>query len=163
MTKMALSGVYALVLEIPQRTGLSAGKRSFEIPQGTCVYCGSAMGPGGVEARVARHLRRFFSSGDGVSRPHWHVDGLLAVASSVTAVSAYTNARMECTLAKALGSLGMEPVRGFGNTDCREGCSSHLLCTRLGGSEAVHQVTAAMRGIGLEPSVSETFVREKGA
>ena len=36
---------------------------------GFYVYVGSAFGPGGVRARVARHRR-------GCSRPHWHIDYL---------------------------------------------------------------------------------------
>ncbi|MEN3060087.1 MAG: hypothetical protein ABC542_05390, partial [Candidatus Methanosuratincola petrocarbonis] len=64
-----------------------------------------------------------------------------------------------CALAKSLASLGMDPLKGFGNTDCREGCSSHLLCTRLSISGAVRMVEEVMRGFGLEPLVSETVER----
>ena len=141
MIEMSQSGVYALVLEIPERATLSAGRRRFEIPRCACVYCGSAMGPGGVEARVARHLRLYARGGAG--RPHWHIDRLLAVASSVTAVSAHTVARRECDLAKALGSMGMVPVEGFGSTDCRSGCGSHLFCTWRGWDWAVLRVAAS--------------------
>ncbi|MEN3052173.1 MAG: DUF123 domain-containing protein, partial [Candidatus Methanosuratincola petrocarbonis] len=74
---MTVQGVYALVLEVSQAAKLQAGKGSFAIPQGFSVYCGSAMGPGGVEGRVARHFRLF--SGGSSNHPHWHIDRLLAV------------------------------------------------------------------------------------
>ncbi|MBC7127921.1 MAG: GIY-YIG nuclease family protein [Candidatus Methanosuratus sp.] len=153
MVDMGESGVYALVLGITGDVELAIGKKRFNIPKCTSVYCGSAMGPGGVEGRVARHLRVF--SGERASRPHWHIDRLLAVASSVTAVSSHSKTSMECALASALEARGMIPVPGFGNTDCRSGCQSHLLCSHRGGQEAVLEVVEAMRGIDLEPRVSE--------
>lgn len=159
MVKMGQIGVYALVLEIPRGKKLSIGRRRFEIPQGTCVYCGSARGPGGVEARVARHLRLF--SGGRAIREHWHIDRLLVIASSVTVVSAYFGESMECTLAKALESHGMIPVTGFGNTDCRSGCRSHLLHTQLSEGETVHEVVVAILAMGLEPFISRKLERKK--
>ncbi|MDH7555408.1 MAG: GIY-YIG nuclease family protein [Candidatus Methanosuratincola sp.] len=149
---MGRSGVYALVLGIPGEARLLIG-RGFDIPRGTCVYCGSAMGPGGVESRVARHLRIF--AGGTAGRPHWHIDRLLTIASSVTAVSAHSQRSMECALASALEARGMAPVPGFGNTDCRSGCRSHLLRTQRGEQETVLEVVEAMRGIGLDPWISE--------
>lgn len=152
MVKLGQFGVYVLVLENPRMMKVSIGERFFEIPQGTCVYCGSAMGPGGVKARVARHLRIF--SGEKASRPHWHIDRLLAIASSVAVVTACSDKSMECTLAKALKARGMVPVLGFGNTDCKTGCSSHLMSTHLSGSEAVREVAIVMREMGLKPLFS---------
>jgi histidyl-tRNA synthetase len=157
---MDLKGVYSLVLEIPAELKLSIGKSRFEIPQGTSVYCGSAMGPGGVEGRVARHLRVF--SGGRTSRPHWHIDRLLAVAISITAVSAHSKTSMECALASSLEARGMIPVHGFGNTDCRSGCRSHLLHALRGEQETVIEVAEAMRGLGLDPRVSERLIRAEG-
>ncbi|MEN3035514.1 MAG: GIY-YIG nuclease family protein [Candidatus Methanosuratincola sp.] len=154
---MDKKGVYGLVLEIPAGLALSIGGSRFEIPQGTNVYCGSAMGPGGVEGRVARHLRVF--SGGVANRPHWHIDRLLAVALSITAVSARSKASMECALASALEARGMAPVPGFGNTDCRSGCRSHLLHALRGQQGAVLEVVEAMRGLGLDPWVSARLIR----
>jgi len=160
MVGMGQSGVYALVLGIPGDLKLAIGKRCLEIPKCTSVYCGSAMGPGGVEGRVARHLRVF--SGGRTSRPHWHIDRLLAVAISITAVSAHSKTSMECALASALEARGMIPVHGFGNTDCRSGCRSHLLHALRGEQEAVLEVAEAMRGLGLDPRVSERLIRAEG-
>lgn len=161
MVEMTQSGTYALVLGIPEEVNLSIGQRRFGIPQGTCVYCGSAMGPGGVEVRVARHLRLF--SGGRTIRKHWHIDRLLVFSSSVTAVLAHSSENTECALAQALESQGMVPVSGFGNTDCKSGCRSHLLCNRLNEGDTVREVAGVMQAIGLEPIVSGTLERNKSA
>jgi len=53
-------------------------------------------------------------------------------------------------------------VPGFGNTDCRSGCRSHLLHALRGEQEAVIEVAEAMRGLGLDPRVSERLIRAEG-
>lgn len=98
------------------------------VERGYYAYTGSALGPGGIEARVARHL----------SRPKarlWHVDYLLASASPtklVAAVCASTDRRAECIVNQALKRLFTPSIDGFGASDCRSGCGAHLL--RCGGS-----------------------------
>jgi Uri superfamily endonuclease len=44
---------------------------TMRIRPGFYVYVGSALGPGGVRARLAHHLKPS-------SRPHWHIDYLRA-------------------------------------------------------------------------------------
>jgi hypothetical protein len=66
-------GVYALHLKLVHTNHFRVGKLGeFIFPPGDYVYIGSAMGPGGLQARLNRHL-----SGDG--RPHWHIDWIRAV------------------------------------------------------------------------------------
>ncbi len=84
-----------------------------------------ARGPGGVRARLGRHLR-----GDG--RPRWHVDFLRAHAAPLA--WAWTTALpdevpWECLWSQALADLPSisVPVPGFGASDCRRGCLAHLL------------------------------------
>lgn len=83
---------------------------------GGYVYAGSAWGPGGLRARVARHLRS--------DKPRrWHVDHL-AVGCRMARV--FPGGR-ECALVADLSAAGATfPVRGFGSSDCR-GCEAHLL------------------------------------
>ena len=81
---------------------------------GTYVYTGSARR--GLEARLARHLR---SS----KRLHWHVDHLLAVP-GVRIVAVRRSRLAECRL-QAL-TPGRPVLPGFGASDCRAGCGSHL-------------------------------------
>jgi Uri superfamily endonuclease len=97
------------------------------LPPGRYLYCGSARGPGGLRARLARHMRRG-------KRRHWHVD-LLTEAGRVAGAWIVPGGD-ECALVAALSHLPM-PIPGFGASDCRR-CRSHLLWqpTR-GGTQAV--------------------------
>lgn len=88
------------------------------LPAGLYAYCGSACGPGGLRARIARHLRR-----DKTLR--WHVD-CLTVAGRIEDVVARVDGR-ECDLVKELTEYGARAVLpGFGSSDCRS-CAAHLL------------------------------------
>ncbi|HRU81744.1 MAG TPA: DUF123 domain-containing protein, partial [Candidatus Methanomethylicus sp.] len=117
------------------------------------------LGPGGVEGRVGRHLRRFALGGDGGNGSkapvrHWHVDYLHPSMAVVAVVAAESGERLECRLTRALGAAGAHVVDGFGATDCREGCGGHLL--RLGemsANDAVAAVCGAFRRMGLRPVI----------
>jgi len=86
---------------------------------GFYAYAGSALGPGGVAARVGRHARP-----NGVR--HWHVDHLRRVARVREAWFAVGRTRREHTWARALAGLpGAATISGFGASDCR--CPSHLV------------------------------------
>ncbi len=82
------------------------------------VYAGSAYGPGGLRARLARHFR----PGKAI---HWHVDRLVAAGRVVAALA--EPGGVECALlARVLGRAGCDlPVPGFGSSDCRR-CAAHL-------------------------------------
>ena len=100
-----------VVLNIPRFAGVT-------LSSGWYVYAGSANGPGGMRARVARHLRR--------DKPaHWHVDHLTCSAS--VAAMCFPGAD-ECSLMNSLylASVFAVPVPGFGSSDCRR-CESHLV------------------------------------
>ncbi len=86
---------------------------------GRYVYAGSARGPGGIRARVGRHLRRG-------KRPHWHIDHLSEAAAGLQAIAVPDGD--ECALIGALLAAGGCEVAldGFGSTDCRT-CRGHLL------------------------------------
>jgi Uri superfamily endonuclease len=90
------------------------------LPAGWYTYAGSALGPGGLEARLARHLRA-------EKRLHWHIDYLLQHGRVETIWQIPSPARLECAWAAAIRALpGAEtPVPGFGASDCR--CSAHLV------------------------------------
>ena len=74
-------GSYLLRFDLPRPLALTVGRLGeIRLASGTLYYAGSALGPGGVAARVRRHLA-------GGGRPHWHVDRLRACAGgSVAAV-----------------------------------------------------------------------------
>ena len=104
-------GSYALVfdIEVPVENRLGCF-------QGRYCYVGSAFGPGGIEARVSRHLRP--------RKPvQWHID-VLTTSPHFRPIAAYaTGESVECRLARAISEiLGGHP--GFGASDCR--CPTHL-------------------------------------
>jgi len=86
---------------------------------GWYLYAGSANGPGGIAARLGRHLG---ASG----RRHWHIDAVTANAGA-RAGFAFPGGD-ECALVAALLASGAFsiPLPGFGSSDCRT-CQSHLL------------------------------------
>ena len=86
---------------------------------GRYVYAGNARGPGGIRARVGRHLRRG-------KRFHWHIDHLTEAAAGLQAIA--VPGGDECALLGALLAAGdcEVAVAGFGSTDCRA-CRGHLL------------------------------------
>jgi Uri superfamily endonuclease len=82
-------------------------------------YVGSAFGPGGVRARLGRHL-------SGAGRAHWHIDYLRAACDVHGAWVSYHGRRLEHGWAQALLALpGARPLAGFGATDCE--CPTHLV------------------------------------
>jgi Uri superfamily endonuclease len=110
--------------------GYSANQFAIEIkrfglrkmPPGYYLYCGSAHGPGGLAGRVNRHL-------DPHTKKFWHFDYLkhhVKVAQVWWQVNA---SNFECDTAQFLLTLpGANCViKGFGASDCRKGCTSHLI------------------------------------
>jgi Uri superfamily endonuclease len=66
-------GTYAILLVCRADALIEVGRLgTLRVQPGFFVYVGSAMGPGGLAARVGRHLRL-------EKRLHWHVDILRAV------------------------------------------------------------------------------------
>ena len=91
----------------------------FEIRKGYYVYVGSALGAGGLKARVGRHLRR-------EKKLKWHVDHLRKELEIVDVFCHVTDKRMECVWTSELvSSGGTTPIPGFGASDCS--CVSHLI------------------------------------
>lgn len=112
-------GLYALGLRLAKTTPLSIGALGeFSLPSGLYLYVGSAWGPGGLAARVRRHLQ-------GRGRAHWHLDYLRAVAEPV-ALWLKPQEREECRWAAHLLAhpTARIVIAGFGSSDCR--CPAHL-------------------------------------
>ncbi|NIV75661.1 MAG: DUF123 domain-containing protein [Gammaproteobacteria bacterium] len=115
-------GTYALILRNSSATRLHIGALGRIDPEpGYYIYVGSAFGPGGVRARVARHLRR-------TKACHWHIDYLSGLCSPIAVWYSHGGERLEHEWAQALCDMSaMSAVKGFGCTDCR--CHSHLFQT----------------------------------
>ena len=113
------TGSYALVLRLPSRRKIIVGKLGLvEFHRGYYIYFGSALG--GLNARVARHLRN-------EKKLHWHADYLSADVPWEYAWHLPDGQRWECVWATAAASMDgvAVPVPGFGSSDC--GCPSHLV------------------------------------
>ncbi len=106
---------YQLVIRVAHALRLRIGRLGeFALPAGEYLYTGSAKR--NFEARVARHLRRDKTM-------HWHIDYLLA-ADGVTVTDVRRHTMNECAVNQS--TLGDILVPGFGASDCRHGCGSHL-------------------------------------
>ena len=114
----ATAGAYALyfTIEAPRRLAV----RSLGNPlltAGAYAYCGNAHGPGGLRARVMRHLAPD-------KRQHWHVDHLAAGECRAVAIRPGSS---ECGLVDGFLAAGASvPIPGFGSSDCRR-CPAHLV------------------------------------
>jgi Uri superfamily endonuclease len=114
-------GTYVLVIRMLRDTDVAVGRLGVvTFARGYYCYVGSALGPGGWRARLARHLRQG-------KKPHWHIDYLLGEALPIETWAASSAARLECTWARALLQLpgATPPIRGFGSSDCQ--CPAHLI------------------------------------
>jgi len=107
---------YQLHIAVARPLNLTIGRHGhFFFPAGNYVYTGSARRH--LEARIARHLRA-------EKTLRWHIDWLLAAPG--VRVSAVIRSKLaECVLNQRTG--GTILVRGFGASDCRKECASHLL------------------------------------
>jgi Uri superfamily endonuclease len=120
-------GTYTLIICLSGETRLNIGKLGVQkFPRGYYTYTGSALGKGAtsLRRRVARHLRKG-------KRNLWHIDFLVADENAtVTAVvAAQTSKKLECNINRYIKMEGGAkiPVKGFGSSDCKENCESHLL------------------------------------
>jgi Uri superfamily endonuclease len=106
---------YQLLIELAGPARLQVGRLgAFGFPAGRYVYTGSAKR--NPEARLARHL-------SAAKRLHWHIDYLLA-APVARVVGTLRFDEAECHVNQRTD--GRVLVAGFGATDCRAGCGSHL-------------------------------------
>ena len=112
-------GTYALVLRSDASTCTRIGRWGrLNVRPGYYIYVGSALGPGGVFARVSRHCREPKSK-------HWHIDYLRELTILASVWYSHSPIRLEHRWAEAVSKLNeIEPVKGFGCSDCR--CESHL-------------------------------------
>lgn len=118
-------GTYALILQSNSTKTIQVGRwGGLDLQLGYYIYVGSAFGPGGVRARVSRHLRTD-------NRKHWHIDYLRDYVTPVEVWISYAAEHLEHKWASILFDMPeMIPIQGFGCSDCK--CYSHLFFT-LGG------------------------------
>jgi Uri superfamily endonuclease len=111
-------GVYLLLLSLPACAEVQIGRlRRIDFAPGLYGYAGSALGPGGLTARLRRHAA-------GAGRQHWHIDYLLPHARLLGALAREDPHRLECTWAAWAGEHAQACIHGFGSSDCA--CLGHL-------------------------------------
>ena len=114
------TGTYVLILFLDHPRMIRIGKLgSFVFPAGYYAYIGSAFGPGGLSARIQRHL--------GTEKNfHWHIDYLRQYTKPLEVWISQEKKKREHDWASLMedhfdSSL---PVPEFGCSDCM--CTSHL-------------------------------------
>jgi len=113
-------GTYALILSCMSNARIRIGRLgAMQLQPGYYVYVGSALGPGGLRARIAHHQKPS-------SRPHWHIDYLRAHTRLHSVWLNYHGRRHEHQWARAIYKMkdAKIPLPGFGASDCS--CLSHL-------------------------------------
>ncbi|MDG6223748.1 MAG: GIY-YIG nuclease family protein [Candidatus Bathyarchaeota archaeon] len=126
VSNLSTRGVYILLLFISKEITVTAGKLGKQtFPRGYYTYTGSALGKGSsLKHRISRHLKKH-------KKMFWHIDYLMVDSNvSVKAiVITETGEKIECKVNSYLmGTVGTKIlVKGFGASDCNNGCKSHLL------------------------------------
>jgi len=113
-------GSYSLILLLENDQYIEIGKLGkFIFKKGYYVYNGSALGGFG---RVRYHLKE-----NKIKR--WHIDYLLDKAKIIKIIIYQVKINHEHDISKILADKnGAEiPVKGFGSSDCKKGCPSHLI------------------------------------
>jgi len=115
-----VAGTYILWLRLDRARRIRVGSLgAINFASGHYAYVGSALGPGGIRARLGRHFRRH-------RKTRWHIDYLSRVSQIRGAWVSYGSERLEHRWAGVLQGLpgGWMPVAHFGSSDCR--CKAHL-------------------------------------
>lgn len=126
----ATPGIYSLVIDIETPIRVTIGvKGILNFLQGYYIYTGSARGRVSMtlHTRLKRHLQN-------TKKDRWHIDYLLRhKATKVLNVFYFETLKdFECAVVR---SIIEDPLinavhKGFGASDCRNGCYSHLCQAR---------------------------------
>ena len=152
MVSVEPPGTYVLILHLSGEASIGIGRLgTFGLPVGYYLYVGSARGPGGLRARLRRHLRR--------EKPqHWHIDYLLPVSNVVEVWSIVSPRRLECLWAQVLVKMpgASTPVLRFGSSDCR--CPAHLI--HFTNQSSLRLFARYLRASGLDQSLRRDVADE---
>ncbi len=132
-------GTYALLMEIEQEAVVTVGRLgTFRFAAGCYVYVGSALGSGGLAARLDRHRRQH-------KKLRWHIDYVLLHARIVDLKVNTSGQELECVWARKLLNIPGARVVALrlGSSDC--GCPSHLIY--LGSSQPACWSSSVLAGL----------------
>lgn len=106
---------YCLYIRLDEDTEITAGRLGFvRFPKGLYVYTGSAKK--NMPARIDRHRRKD-------KKLHWHIDYLTSLPQAHIEKVTY-HREDECEVNRK--TPGVILVSGFGASDCKKHCGSHL-------------------------------------
>ena len=106
---------YQLHIQLIRPVTITVGQLGrFQFPAGKYIYTGSAKR--NLEARIQRHLSKH-------KKLRWHIDYLLTHR-NVQVVRVQRSSKAECAWNQT--TSGKIIVAGFGASECRAGCGSHL-------------------------------------
>ena len=142
-------GVYMLLLEVTRDVTVNVGSLgTLRFEKGFYIYVGSARGPGGLRARLARHVK-------GPSRIRWHVDYLTSrsdVRVVAVAVSETTLDAEEALSSEMLKRECIKPqIKGFGSSDKRS--ATHLLTCTCDLEKCIKTTLEVFRSSTLKPKL----------
>ena len=110
---------YQLFITLSQDAVIQIGRLGlFPFPKGLYIYTGSAKR--NMDKRIERHLSE-------IKNVHWHIDYLL-MGKQTEIIKVLKSELEECALNKSID--GEIIVKGFGSSDCKSNCGSHLKLTR---------------------------------
>jgi sugar fermentation stimulation protein A len=122
----AMPGIYSLVISVSTPAEVSVGALgNLNFLQGYYIYTGSARGRAymNLHTRLRRHLQN-------TKKDRWHIDYLLKHEATKLRNAFYfeTLKDHECAVAQSvMDDPFIDAVhKGFGASDCRTGCFSHL-------------------------------------
>jgi len=119
-----IKGSYTLIISLERRLSLRIGSLGIpEFSPGFYLYTGSALN--GLRNRLSRHLR------NQNKKCHWHIDYFLKCPQArIQEIWLYPGTgHQECYLNQRVAALSgaKNVVHGFGASDCKAGCRSHLI------------------------------------
>ena len=115
-------GTYILLASVGNLKRLEIGQLgAFDLLPGFYAYVGSALGAGGLRARIGHHL-------ESTAAPHWHIDYLLRVATPLEVWYTTAHGRLEHHWAELLEAAPQFriPIPRFGSSDYHRSRASHL-------------------------------------
>ena len=125
MTTNQTGECYSILLKVERKISLNVGRLGrFSFPQGYYVYTGRAKGR--AVARIQRHMRK-------EKRLRWHIDYLTGSLMPFEIWYQINPKKNECAFLHFLHNelKGKLPIIGFGSSDCKMKCGSHLVAFQL--------------------------------
>ena len=106
---------YQLYIKLDKTIKLQIGKLGkFTFPKGDYIYTGSA------KKNINTRIKRHFSKN---KKNYWHIDYLLEN-KHVKILKFLKSTFSECILNQS--NIGEILIKGFGSSDCKQNCKSHL-------------------------------------